>query len=496
MDGNFDVKQIKNLPTAFVIFGATGDLAGKKLFPALFALFTQNLLPEKFKIIAAARTPHTTDDFSQFIKENISPKNDKIWQNFMKLIDYISVDVAEDKNLQTIKSQLDNFESKIKACVKRIFYMAISPHIYQAAFENLGANNLHLGCQVHGERARVVVEKPFGWNLQTAKALNDKLGEYFDEDQIYRIDHYLGKETVQNIFAFRFGNELFEPIWNNHFIDHIQITLAEEGGVGKRGEYYDRAGALRDVVQNHLLQLLALVTCEMPEKFEPQSILAKKESIIRHIKKMIAAEIATSTVRAQYQGYTKEEKIDPKSQTETYALVKLYIDTIRWQGVPIYLRTGKRLTGKVSSIIVQFKEKGHKLFEDFWEQPMPNHITIQMQPTEGIGIRLAAKKPGLTTVLEPVDMEFCYKKSFDAPQPEAYERLLIDIITGDQSLFLSQDIIEDSWKVIDPIREVWDSGRPKLSLYKPGSWGPKEADALVEADGRKFLAPLLTICKI
>lgn len=491
-----DIQNIKKLPTAFVIFGATGDLSRKKLFPALFSLFMANLLPQKFKIVAAARTHHTTDDFSQIIKENISPKNNKIWQNFIKLIDYISVDVAQDKNLQTLKSQLDNFESEIKACVKRLFYMATSPHIYHSAFDNLGKNNLHLGCQAHGERPRIVVEKPFGWNLQTAKALNDKLGEYFDEDQIYRIDHYLGKETVQNIFAFRFGNELFEPIWNNHFIDHIQITAAEREGIEKRGQYYDRAGALRDVVQNHLLQLLSLVTCEMPEKFDAASILVKKDSIIRHIKKLTPQDIESSTVRSQYDGYTKEEKIDASSKTETYALIKLYINTIRWQGVPIYLRTGKKLTGKVTSIIVQFKEKGHKLFEDFWEQPMPNHITIQMQPTEGIGIRLAAKKPGLTTVLEPVDMEFCYKKSFDVPQPEAYERLLIDIIAGDQSLFLSQDIIEDSWKVIDPIREVWDSGRPKLSLYKPGSWGPKEADALVEADGRKFLAPLLTICKI
>lgn len=494
---------VKNLPTAFVIFGATGDLSRKKLFPALFQLFKEGLLPEKFKAIAAARTPHTPQTFTKILEDSLKIDNSKKWQSFIKLIDYVSVDVAEDKqsfsvskNLQTLNTNLDNFERQAKVCVKRIFYMAISPHIYENAFASLGKNNLHLGCQAHGERPRIVVEKPFGWNLQTAKALNNKLGEYFDEDQIYRIDHYLGKETVQNIFAFRFGNELFEPIWNNHFIDHIQITLAEYGGIEKRGEYYDRAGALRDVVQNHLLQLLALVTCEMPEKFDAQSILAKKDSIIRHIKKLTPPEIENSTVRGQYVGYTKEEKIDASSKTETYAMVKLYIDTIRWQGVPMYLRTGKRLMGKVSSIIVQFKEKGHKLFEDFWEQPMPNHITIQMQPTEGIGIRLAAKKPGLTTVLEPVDMEFCYKKSFDVPQLEAYERLLIDIIAGDQSLFLSQGIIEASWKVIDPIRQAWDSGKPKLATYKPGSWGPKEADALVEADGRKFLAPLLTICKI
>ncbi len=491
-----DIEKIRNLPTAFVIFGATGDLSRKKLFPALFSLFNAKLLPQKFKIVAAARTPHTSQSFAKLLEEDLKINDKSAFANFTKLIDYISVDVAENKNISEINPLLDKYENQIKTCVKRIFYMAISPHISQAAFENLGLTNLHLGCQMHGERARVVIEKPFGHDLASASSLNDQISKYFDEDQIYRIDHYLGKETVQNIFAFRFGNELFEPIWNNHFIDHIQITLAEYGGVGKRGEYYDRAGALRDMIQNHLLQLLAVATMDMPEKFEPQSILAKKASIIRHIKKMTAAEIETSTVRAQYQDYTKEEKIDPKSQTETYALIKLYINTIRWQGVPIYLRTGKRLTGKVSSIIVQFKEKGHKLFEDFWEQPMPNHITIQIQPTEGIGIRLVAKKPGFTTVLEPVDMEFCYKTSFDVPQPDAYERLLIDIILGDQSLFLSQDIIEESWKVIDPIRQAWDSGKPKLSEYKPGSWGPNEADRQIEQDGRKWLAPLLTICKI
>lgn len=491
-----DIQNIKNVPTAFVIFGATGDLSRKKLFPALFALFAAKLLPQKFKILAAARTPHTPQSFTQLLAENLKVDDQSVFANFTKLIDYISLDVAEDKNLQTLNTALDNFENQAKVCVKRIFYMAISPHIYQKAFENLGKNNLHLGCQAHGERPRIVVEKPFGGDLTSARTLNAKLQEYFDEDQIYRIDHYLGKETIQNIFAFRFGNELFEPIWNNHFIDHIQITVAEREGIGKRGEYYDRAGALRDFVQNHLLQLLALVTCEMPEKFEPQSILAKKESILAHIKKITAAEVESSTVRGQYEGYRQEEKVDSTSQTETYAMVKLYIDTIRWQGVPIYLRTGKRLMGKVSSIIVQFKEKGHKLFADFWKQPLPNHITIQIQPTEGIGIRLVAKKPGFTTILEPVDMEFCYKTSFDVPQPDAYERLLLDIILGDQSLFLSQDIIEESWRVIDPIEEVWQAGKPKLAIYKPGSWGPKEADDLIARDGHTWLAPLLTICKI
>ncbi len=490
-----EIAGIKDLPSAFVIFGATGDLSRKKIFPALFVLFKAQLLPEKFKIIAAARTSHTRESFAQILKETIEVK-DKSWNNFTQKIDYLSADIAENKNLQELSRLLEDFEEKSNVCIKRIFHMAVSPAIYQKALENLGRNGLHLGCTTHGSRARIVVEKPFGTDLKTSQEIHTKLTKYFDQDQIYRIDHYLGKETVQNIFAFRFGNELFEPVWNNHFIDHVQITQAEYRGIEKRGEFYDRTGALRDITQNHLLQLLTLITMEEPHKFEAKSILKKKLEIISSIKKLTPEDALTSTARGQYQGYLAEEKVTSNSQTETYALTKLTIENPRWQSVPFYLRTGKKLEGNVTSIIIQFKEKGHKIFEDFWEKPLPNHITLQIQPNEGIGIRLVAKKPGLTTQLEPVDMEFCYKTSFDVPQPDAYERLLLDIVLGDQSLFLSQDIIEESWKVIDPIRQVWDSGKPKLSLYKPGSWGPKEAADLIEKDGRQWLAPLLTICKI
>lgn len=475
-----------NNPTAFVIFGATGDLSRKKIFPSLYALFKTGLLPEKLKIVAAARTPHTRESFSQILKETTVVKDPKAWNDFINQIDYLSLDVAQDKNLDKLAKLLEKFERDSDVCIKRIFYMAISPAIYEKAVENLGKNNLHLGCQIHNSRARIVVEKPFGHDLTSATKLNSQLLKYFSEDQIYRIDHFLGKETIQNIFAFRFANEIFEPIWNNHFIDHVQITLAEHIGIEKRGEYYETAGALRDVVQNHLLQLLAIATMDIPTKFDAKSILAKKLAIIKRIKPFTKDAVVKSTVRGQYEGYLNEEKVNPKSQTETFALVKLFIDTIRWHGVPFYIRTGKKLMGKVSSIIVQFKKGDH----------MPNHITIQIQPTEGIGIRLVAKKPGFTTVLEPVDMEFCYKTSFDVPQPDAYERLLLDIILGDQSLFLSQEIIEESWRVIDPIEKVWQAGKPKLAIYKPGSWGPKEADELLKKDGRTWLAPLLTICKI
>lgn len=489
-----DIEKAKNTPTAFVIFGATGDLAQKKIFPSFFELYKSKLLPKDLKIIAAARSKLTTANYLISLKERVMVKDYKIWDEFAKLIEYIPNDVAEGKNLEEITQNLENYEKRISQCTQRIYYMAISPYIYEKAFQNLGAHKMHLGCTLHKNLAKIVIEKPFGYDLKSAQKLNSILDLYFSEEQIFRIDHYLGKETVQNIFAFRFGNELFEPVWNNKFVDHVQITLAEPAGIGKRGEYYDKAGALRDIVQNHLLQLVSIVTMDAPQRFEQMAIRRKKQEIIKSIRKIKSDEVIKSTVRGQYEGYRVEEKVDPKSQTETFAAVKLYIDNPRWQGVPFYLRAGKKLAGQVSSIIFQFKEKGHEIFENFWDKPMPNHILLQIQPSEGIGIRLVAKTPGITTSLESVDMEFCYKTSFDVPQPDAYERLLIDIIVGDQTLFLGQ--VEESWKIIDPIEEVWQSGKPKLETYKVGSWGPKAADSLIEADNRSWLTPLLTICKI
>lgn len=475
------------MATVFVIFGATGDLSKKRIFPALFKLFKNNLLPDKFKIIACARTKHTSTEFKKYLHQNLDLKDKEGFGEFVKLIDYLSLDIAEDINLADLIKEIDDFEKDTKTCPQKIFYMAVSPQILKKSFENLGKNGLHISCKTHTSTPRIIIEKPFGSDLKSAQDINSTLQKYFSEEQIYRIDHYLGKETVQNIFAFRFANEIFEPVWNNKYIDHVQITTSEYIGVEKRGEYYDKTGALRDIVQNHLIQLMTLVTMEAPKSFNAAQIRNKKLEIIKNIKKLSTGEIESSTVRGQYEGFLKEDKINPNSQTESYALIKTQIENPRWSGVPFYLRTGKKLTGKVTSIIIQFKGKGHKI---------PNHITIQIQPNEGIGIELAAKKPGLATELEPVDMEFCYRTSFDSDQPEAYERLLMDVILGDQSLFLSQEIIEESWKIIDPIEKVWQSGKPKLAIYKPGSWGPKEANDLIEKDGRKWLQPLLTICKI
>jgi glucose-6-phosphate 1-dehydrogenase len=491
-----DIENVKESSAVFVIFGATGDLAQKRIFPALIKLSKSDLLPEKFKIIACARTKYSTEEFIKTLGK--APKIEAAGSiaSLSSKITYLSLDLAQNLNLKQIVQEIDNFEKQTNTCPSRIFYMAVSPAIFEQSFENFAKNNLHLGCRTHQTKPRVIIEKPFGRDLKSAQNIGSALSKYFESGQIYRIDHYLGKETVQNIFAFRFANELFEPVWNNKYIDHIQITTAEHIGVEKRGEFYDQTGALRDIVQNHLLQLVCLITMDAPESFNAEDINVKKIEILKNIKKMTPAEIQTSTIRGQYEGFLQEEKINPKSQTESYSLVKLAIENQRWQGVPFYLRTGKKLTGKVTSIIIQFKEKGHRLFENFWEKPLPNHITIQIQPNEGIGIRLAAKKPGLAASLEPVDMEFCYKTSFDTPQPEAYERLLMDVMLGDQSLFLAQDIVEESWKIIDPIREVWQSGKPPLVTYKTGSWGPKEADDLIKKDGRQWLAPLLTICKI
>ena len=491
-----DIQAIKGLATAFIIFGATGELSQTRLFPALYELFREDYLPQNFKIIASARSKLTTGQFRDLLKERVEPSIQKAWDNFANRIEYMSADVEQNINLSKIETALNTYEQEVGVCAKRVFYMAISPTIYEKSIENLGINKLNLGCKMHTNRARIIIEKPFGHDLTTAKSLNLKLAQYFVEDQIYRIDHYLGKETVQNIFAFRFGNELFEPIWNNKFVDSVQITAAEYVGVEKRGDYYDQAGALRDVTQNHLLQLIALVAMDTPQSFNAQMVRSKKLETIKAIRKMKKEEIISSTVRAQYEGYKKEEKVNDNSLTETYAYTKFHIDNPRWQGVPFYVRTGKRLTGKVTSIIFEFKERGHLVFENFWDKKMPNHITLQIQPNEGIGIRLVAKKPGLETQLEPVDMEFCYKTSFGSHQPDAYERLLLDVILGDQTLFIDQETIEESWKIIDPIIEVWQSNKVKLATYPQGSWGPEEVEKLIQKDGRTWLAPLLTICKI
>ena len=480
-----DIEKLKKSAVVFVIFGATGDLSRKKIFPSFFELFKNKLLPAKFKIIAAARTQHTVESFVKMLD---------VPSEFAKMIDYLAVDVAKNINLDGLSQRLDQFEKETNTCPQRVFYMAISPTIYENAFENLAKNKLNLGCPIHKTSSRIVTEKPFGYDFASAQRLNQALTRHFREDQIFRIDHFLGKGTVQNILALRFANEIFEPIWNKNFIDHVQITLTERIGIEKRGSFYDQIGALRDVVQNHLFQLLALITMEEPKSFTHLNLREKRVEIIKSIKKLTASEIAKNTVRGQYTAYRQEENVNPKSSTETFAALKLYLDSERWQNVPFYIRTGKKLTGDVASIILSFKENPHRIFKNFWDQPFPNHLTIQIKPTEGIGIRLAVKKPGLALELEPTDMEFCYKDSFDAPNPDAYERLLMDIMIGDRTLFVGK--VGYSWKIIDPIEEVWAKGRPKLVTYKEGSWGHKEADELIERDGRHWLAPYLTICKI
>ena len=485
--------KINDTPATFVIFGATGDLSRKKIFPSFFELFKNNLLPQEIKIVGAARSNHTKESFLALFKDTINT-TDKKWHEFAQKIEYFRCDIEKNVDLDTLKEHLDTHEKNSKICVQRIYYLAISPYIYNDAFENLGKSRLNIGCQEHGKSSRIVIEKPFGYDYKSAQLLNATLEKFFTPEQIYRIDHVLGKETVQNIFAFRFANEIFEPIWNNKYVDHVQITYAERGGIEMRGEYYDRAGALRDIVQNHLLQLLTITTMEEPSKFDQMSIRQRKLEILKNVRRMTEEETLKSTVRGQYEGYLSEEKVSQNSQTETYALVKLFIDSPRWQGVPFYLRTGKMLEGKVTSVIFTFKENPHQLFKDFPTAPTQNHITLQIQPNEGIGIHLAAKKPGLATMIEPVDMEFCYKTSFNEVQPDAYERLILDIILGDQTLFIGQ--VGESWKIIDPIRNAWDNNKPKLATYKQGSWGPKDADELIKKDKRQWLAPLLSICKI
>jgi len=487
-------QNVADKPTIFVIFGATGDLASKKIFPSFFNLYSQNLLPNKFKIIAVGRGESSSEEFTNNLKQLLDTKDKDNWTNFANLIEYFSGNIADGKDLDSLPKKMDEFEQDANTCVMRVLYLAISHEFYEKALNNLGKYKLNLGCSKHGQKARLVIEKPFGHDYQSSQKLQENLSRHFDEDQIYRIDHYLGKETVQNIITFRFGNELFEPLWSNKYIDSIQITAAEYIGIEKRGAFYDKTGALRDVVQNHLLQLVSLITMEQPQRFERQSIRSKKIEIVKSIKRMSPEDVLKNTVRGQYKGYLSEENVTSDSQTETYAFNKFEIDSQRWSGVPIYVRHGKKLMGDVTSVIVSFKERGHELFENFWDKPLPNHITIQMRPNEGIGITLVAKKPGLSTELEPINLEYCYPSSNTSPIPDAHERLLMDIISGDQTLFLGQ--VGESWKVIDPIEEIWQSGKPKLEIYKPGSWGPVQSDQILAKKNHHWLSPILTICKI
>lgn len=464
---------MNNQPFILVIFGATGDLAQNKLVPSLVSLYKGNKLPKDFLVIGFARRNFSDEEFRKLFRTS---------SEFSKHIIYQQGDFSEKEGYLNLEKKLKEFDKKMVACITRFFYLATPPQHYELILDNLSSTKLSEGCGHEGSRwTRIVIEKPFGKDLETAISLDKKLAQIFEEKQIFRVDHYLGKETVQNIITFRFANGIFEPVWNKNFIDHVQITFAEKDGVGNRGKFFDGVGMLRDVGQNHLMQLLAAVAMEQPRSFT-------KEDIRDERAKVVAALRCDGVVRGQYKTYKKEKDVHPSSNTETFAAMKLHIDTPRFENVPFYLRVGKKMTREVVEISIVFIQTCHILFKEYGCPEVGNVLTIRIQPDEGIYLRLIAKKPGPTKFsLHTVNMHFSYKEEFGGKVADAYEKVLLDIFAGDQMLFNRSDELESSWKLITDILRMWEKERKKVPVYGDKSWGPKEANELIEKDGKKWI---------
>jgi glucose-6-phosphate 1-dehydrogenase len=486
-------------PTALVIFGGTGDLAHRKLLPALYNLAHEGALPERFELIAVARREQGHEDFRAIARESIERfsrrKPDKdVLDGLLDDLRYVPGTFDDPNVYETVGRTLAEFDEKAGYQLARVFYLSTAPQFFPVIALKLGEAGLHK-C----ERAdtRIVIEKPFGYDLQSARKLNADVLSVFDEQQVFRIDHYLGKETVQNLMAFRFANALFEPVWNRNFIDYVEITAAEDIGIGSRAGYYEGAGALRDLVQNHMLQLLALLGMEPPASFEANRLRDEKLKLIESIIVPKPEEVGEMAVRAQYgpgtvagepvPGYREEDGVAPDSRTETFAALRLQISNWRWAGVPFYLRTGKRLARKVTEIVVTLRPVPHLAFQSTGSVGVQqNQIILAVQPDEGVSISIGAKIPGTRMRIRPVNMEFHYGTSFVSESPEAYERLILDAMRGDPTLFTRGDEIEALWGVIDPILSAWkaDTSSP-IAQYPAGSSGPAEADRLLE-QGRKW----------
>ncbi|MBC6990815.1 glucose-6-phosphate dehydrogenase [Hymenobacter sp. BT491] len=490
-------------PTIFVIFGGTGDLNARKLAPALYNLYLEGWLPEQFSIIGTGRTQLQDEDFRKKLLEDInqfsrSGKAEKEkWEAFSQHLFYQVSDLNDFKTYKEFGTRIKHLETEWDTKANVIYYLAVAPNFFPVIAENLAKSKLADDSQ----RVRIVIEKPFGHDLESAKELNQLLMRTFDERQIYRIDHYLGKETVQNIMAFRFANSLLEPTWNRNYIEHVQISVTEQLGAGERAGYYDGSGALRDMIQNHLLQLLCLVAMEPPISFNADEVRNRKVDVLRAMRRFSPDDVRLSTVRGQYgngwlegkevPGYREELKAE--SNTETFAAVKFFVDNWRWQGVPFYLRTGKRMHQSASVISIQFKEVPHFMFPPETADSIHNNrLIISIQPEMSIRLQVQAKRPGLDMILNTVDMVFDYKGTYSSEAPEAYETLLLDTMLGDQTLFMRGDQVEEAWDLIMPILTTWQ-GRKSLNFpnYSADSWGPETAEALIARDGfHWFTLPL------
>ena len=487
-------------PSALIIFGVTGDLARKKLMPAVYDLANRGLLPPGFALVGFARRDWVDQDFAQVVHDAVAqyartPFDENVWKQLAEGIRFVQGEFDDDKAFAELKKTLEELDETRGTMGNHAFYLSIPPKSFPQVTEQLRRSGL--ADEVDGAWRRVVIEKPFGSDLTTARELNDVVESVFPPDCVFRIDHYLGKETVQNILALRFANQLYEPIWNANYVDHVQITMAEDIGVGGRAGYYDGIGAARDVIQNHLLQLLALTAMEEPVSFAAKDLRAEKEKVLSAIH--LPKDLSHSTARGQYAsgwqggekvvGFLEEDGMNSKSLTETFAAIRLDIGTRRWAGVPFYLRAGKRLGRRVTEIAVVFKRAPQNLFAESQTSALgQNALVIRVQPDEGVTIRFGSKVPGAGMQVRDVTMDFGYGHAFTEASPEAYERLILDVLLGDPPLFPRHQEVELSWKILDPIEEYWATqGQPEQ--YRPGTWGPASADELLARDGRVWRRP-------
>lgn len=483
------------MPHTFVILGASGDLTHRKLVPALYHLFRKGRLPKDTRIVGFSRTEFTHDawrsDLAKAVARFVGKDFDAgLWDKFSQNIYYHPGDIGQSEDFVTLAKLLKEIEKSETST--RVYYLATAPQFYGPAVEQLGLSGL---AEENGGKRRVIIEKPFGTDLASAKKLNAVVHSVFNEQQVYRIDHYLGKETVQNLLVLRFANTIFEPIWNRRYIDHVQITVAEEVDVGRRAGYYDSAGVMRDMFQNHILQLVMITAMEAPVRYEADAVRNEKVKVLQAIRPLRAEDVHRDTLRGQYRGYLEAEGVKPNSRTATFAAIKLSIDNWRWQGVPFYLRSGKAMSCRTTQIVVQFREPPHMLFPDGPNSAADaNRLVIQVQPAEGIQLEFETKVPDAGMRIRQTALDFRYCREFRGVIPEAYERLLLDALDGDASLFARADEVEAAWTICDPILEEWQrSDKPTLHQYEAGLWGPDQSTDWMAAQGRQWfdICPVL-----
>jgi len=488
-------------PHVAVLFGATGDLSHRKVFPALAQLWRTNLLPADWAMVAVGRRPYDDGTFRMDIAESLHRNcrvqlDEEAERQFLDRVFYHRGDFADNELYDSLTAKLESMHLEHETGSNLLFYLATQPSAFPEIVAQIGRCGLDHERHEGGWR-RIVVEKPFGRDLDSAKRLNREMLKVFRESQVYRIDHYLGKETVRNLLVFRFGNGIFEPLWNRRYVDHIQITVAESLGVEDRGAFYEETGAARDVLQNHLLQLLSLVAMEPPATFAADALRDEKLKVLRAIAPPTRQDVARDVVRGQYdkgwvagvavKAYRAEAEVDVESETETFVAARFEVDDWRWSGVPFYLRTGKRMAKRASEIAIQFRDVPHRLFEDANTDPQPNLLAIRVQPDEGILLRFGSKVPGLGLDIRPVTMDFTYGTAFSTDAPDAYETLILDAMLGDQSLFTRADEVEAAWSIVTPVHDAWlDQPAPAFPNYAAGSWGPDDADELIQRDGRHW----------